>query len=218
MFNPKDVFPQPNVDPATMPWARQLTQATRDLGYAVQNLSVGANTENRTNAGQLAIIGRQLDTLATQQESLSNTVLDLSNRRSYLTNPANLSVSGNATTAPFPTATRNFTLTAPNVQRAASIGFTATMSNTGGVANSVSAFVELLYGSTVLSNTQISVPRPTSAPPSWVDSVNFYSFATIPPGSDPEFSVRITRVGFTSTSTTLTIRDMTAFIQYGDAV
>ena len=211
MFNPQDVFPNPNVDPEVKPWARQLTNATRDLGYAVQNLQVAQNTDNRTNAGQLAILGRQID-------GLSTTVNDLSGRRSYLANPANLSVAGNATTAPFPTATRTFTLSAPNVQRAASIGFTATMSNTGGVANSVSAYVELLYGSTVLSNTQISVPRPTSAPPSWVDSINFFSFATIPAGTDPTFSVRITRVGFTSTSTTLTIKDMTAFIQYGDAV
>lgn len=211
MFNPQDVFPQPNVDPATMPWARQLTNATRELGYAVQNLGTASNADNRTNAGQLAILGRQID-------GLSATITDLSNRRSYLTNPANLSVAGNATVAPFPTATRTFTLTAPNVQRAASIGFTATMSNTGGTANSVSAFVELLYGSTVLSNTQVSVPRPTSAPPSWVDSINFFSFATIPASSDPTFSVRITRVGFTSTSTTLSINNMTAFIQYGDAV
>lgn len=211
MFNPQDVFPQPNVDPATMPWARQLTNATRELGYAVQNIGTAVNTDNRTNAGQLAILGRQID-------GLSNTITDLSNRRSYLTNPANLSVSGNATVAPFPTATRTFTLAAPNVTRAASIGFTATMSNSGGVANSVSAFVELLYGSTVLSNTQISVPRPTSAPPSWVDSINFFSFATIPASSDPEFSVRITRVGFTSTTTTLSINNMTAFIQYSDPV
>lgn len=211
MFNPQDVFPNPNVDPATMPWARQITKATRDLGYAVQNAEVAQNSDNRTNAGQLAIIGRQID-------GLNTTVTDLGNRRSYLTNPANLSVSGNATVAPFPTATRTFTLAAPNVQRAASIGFTATMTNSGSVANSVSAFVELIYGGTVLSNTQVSVPRPTSAPPSWVDSVNFFSFATIPADSDPSFSIRITRVGFTSTSTTLTIRDMTAFIQYGDAV
>ena len=211
MFNPQDVFPDPNVDPAVRPWARKITEAVRGLGYEVVNTKQAQNGDNRAAAGQLAVLGRQIDTL-------NLTVNDLRSRRSYIVNPAALSVTGNATVAPFPTGTITFTMTAPEVTRTAQIGFTATMSNTGGTANSVSAFVELLYGGVVLSNTQISVPRPTSAPTSWVDSINFYSFATIPGTVAPEFTVRITRVGFTGVSTTLTIDNMTAFIQYGDAV
>lgn len=203
------VYPPRNLPGLAEDWGRSVEAQDKILEKNQTQLQQTVENALRATGGQLAVLGSQIDTLTT-------TVTDLSNRRSYQTSPSNFSVTGNATVAPFPTATQTFTLPAPEVQRSASIGFTATMTNSGGVANSVSAFVELLYGSTVLSNTQISVPRPTSAPPSWVDSINFFSFASIPAGADPTFSVRITRVGFTGVTTTLSITNMTASIQYGD--
>lgn len=203
------VYPPRNLPGLAENWGRSAEQRDNILAKDLTQLTQKVDNGQRATGGQLAVLASQID-------ALNVTTSDLANRRSYTETPPNFSVTGNATVAPFPVASQTFTLPAPNIQRSASIGFTATMTNSGGTANSVSAFVELIYSGTVLSNTQISVPRPTSAPPSWVDSINFFSFAQIPAGSDPVFTVRITRVGFTAVTTTLSITNMTAFIQYGD--
>lgn len=212
------VYPQRNLPGLAETWGRAVEARDKIQERDLTQLSQKTDNALRATAGQLAVVATQIDTLTTQQAQVDSTVTELSNRSSHTATPANLSVSGNATVPPFPTATRNFTLTAPNVRRSAILGFSAGLTNTGGSTTPVRAYVELLFDGTVVGRWDGSVPLATSAPTGWLETVNLFSFITVPAGSDPAFSVRIHRVGFTATSTTLTINDMTAFIQYGDPV
>ena len=212
------VYPPRNLPGRAEDWGRAAEARDNILDKNQTQLTQKVDNGLRATAGQLAVIATQIDTLTNQQATVQSTVSELSNRSSHNTSPANLSVSGNATVPPFPTATRTFTLPAPNTQRSAILGFSAGLTNTGGSTTPVRAYVELLFGATVVGRWDGSVPLATSAPTGWLETVNLFSFITVPSGSDPSFSVRIHRVGFTATSTTLTINNMTAFIQYGDPV
>lgn len=203
------VYPPSNLPGLAEKWGRAVEGRANILNRDLTQVTQKVDNGLRANAGQLAVLATQIDSLTTQTDELSN-------RRSYSTNPPNLSVSGNATVPPFPVSTQAFTLPAPNVQRSAILGFSASLTNTGGSATPVRAYVELLFGATVVGRWDGSVPLATSAPTGWLETVNLFSFITVPAGATANFSVRLHRVGFTSTSTTLTINNMTAFIQYGD--
>lgn len=198
------VYPPRNLPGLAEQWGRAVERKLESIDSDFTQLSQSSNNSDRANSGQLAV--------------LSAAITELQERRSYSTTPADLSVTGTATTAPFPNATRAFTLPAPEGSRVAMVGFSAELANTGGNTNPVNAFVELLYGSTVVARTDGGVPRAASAPAGWYPTVNFFTFLNIPSGSDPSFSVRLTRVGFTSASTTLSLQNMTAYVQYGDLV
>lgn len=191
-------------------WGRDIEKWLRDTDADVVQVSQSLNNSQRATSGQLAVMSRQLDRIVTQQE-------DLRNRASYIDSPANLSITNNATTNP-PSVTRTFTLPAPEADRAAIIGFSATLTNSGGTGTPVRAFVDLSYGGSVRARGDYQVPQTLSTPSGWIEQVNFFSFITVPSGSGPSFSVRLYRLGFTSTSTTLTMSNMSAFIQYGDKV
>lgn len=212
------VYPPRNLPGLAEDWGRAVEAQDKILENNQTQLGQTVDNALRATGGQLAVQGSQIDTLTMQQAELSSTVTEISSRVSHTTSPANLSVTGNATVPPFPTSTQVFTLPAPNVQRSAILGFSAGLTNTGGSTTPVRAYVELLFGATVVGRWDGSVPLATSAPTGWLETVNLFSFITVPGGVDPTFSVRIHRVGFTATSTTLTINNMTAFIQYGDPV
>lgn len=226
-----DVFPRRNLPAASEPWGRKHDDVVRSLGRRVSNLELSAQGNNRANAGQLGVIGRQLETIALQQDQLASQQLQLSsqqtllqsqvtelqNRKTVTASPANLSVSGNATTPPLPVATRTFTLPAPNVGRAALITISANFSNSNN-SHTARAFVELLYGSSVIARWDGAVPNSLSAPPGWAETMTLSRALTIPSGSNPGFSLRLTRLGFTSTATTITMSNISVNLQYGDPV
>lgn len=213
-----DVFPRRNLPADAEPWGRKQDDVTRSQGRRITALELASQSNNRSNAGQLGVIGRQLETLEEQQATITATVEELDARRMIFTTAANLSVSGNATTAPFPSATRDFILDAPLLGRRRGL-FSAswTYSNTGGSTNIVSAFSEILQDSTVIWSSKggVSVPYVASSPGSWPVSETV-SLPVSVPVSGSLFQLRIHRVGFNSTTTTLTASSLTATLDYGD--
>lgn len=234
----EDVFPRRNLPNAAEPWGRKHDDVVRAHGRRITNLELSTQGNNRANAGQLGVIGRQLETLSLQQDQLSaqqgqlstqqdqlsdqqtllqSQVTELQNRKTVTASPANLSVSGSATIPPLPVATRTFTLPAPNVRRAALITVNANLTNSNN-NHTARAFVELLYGSTVISRWDGAVPNSLSAPSGWADTLTISRALTIPSGSNPSFSLRLTRLGFTSTATTITMSSIAVNLQYSDPV
>lgn len=195
------VYPPRNLPGLAEDWGRAVE--ARDnifekvLTQATQRLDNGL----RATAGQLAVISKQ--------------VSDLSNRRSYIADVGSLAQTNATTVNPTFTST-SFTLPAPEVPRSAIVGFSGRLSNSGGVANSVRAFVQLSYGGLPRARGDYAVPQSLSAPDGWEETPNFFFFSTIPSGSDPVFNISLARLGFNATPTTLTLDNMIAFIQYGD--
>ena len=72
MYNPNDVFPLPNVSPATKPWARKITDAVRGTGHEVIKLRQLIDGNNLALSGQVGVASRQIDVLTAQQQNLQN--------------------------------------------------------------------------------------------------------------------------------------------------
>lgn len=206
----KFVYPPRNLPGLAEDWGRAAEARDNILAKEQVQLSQTVNNALRATGGQLAVISQQVDLLGV-------TVSDLSNRRSYTASVPPVSQTNNTTVNPTFTS-QTFTLPAPDVARSAIVGFSGRLTNSGGVANSVRAFVQLSYSGTPRARGDYAVPQSLSAPAGWEETPNFFFFSAIPAGADPEFTVSISRLGFSSEVTTLTLDNMTAFIQYGDPV
>lgn len=210
MFNPNDVFPHPNLSDQSTPWARKLTDAVRSVGYEVTRHGQLINGNSRASSAQLGLVSRQL-------EMLDQQVTELRARGMHYVSPANLAVTGNATTAPFPVGTRNWTFPAPQGggrRGLLNVSWVYTNSNNSFVA---SAFSQILQDGVIIwsSNGGVAVPYPVSSPGPWPMSESVSLAVSVPSGGST-FSLRMYRVGTQSTSTTLTAANIAASISYGD--
>lgn len=206
----KFVYPPRNLPGLAEDWGRASETHANLLSKELVQQSQTMNNALRATGGQLAVIAQQVDLLG-------STVTDLANRRSYTASIPPMSQTNNTTVNPTFT-DQTFTLPAPEVARSAIVGFSGRLSNSGGAINSVRAFVQLTYAGTPRARGDYAVPQSLSAPVGWEETPNFFFFSRIPAGANPTFTVSLSRLGFNSTVTTLTLDNMTAFIQYGDPV
>lgn len=197
------VYPPRNLPGTADVWGRSVEQRANVQDKSFTQLEQRTDNALRATAGQLAVIAQQ--------------VADLSNRRSHVTSVSNISQTNNVTTDPTFTS-QTFTLPAPNVARSATIGITGSLSNSGGTANPVRAFVQVSYLGTPQARGDYAVPQVLSVPSNWAETPNLIFLTSVPAGADPVFTLSISRLGFSSTSTTLTFSGISAFIQYGDPV
>lgn len=211
-----DVFPRRNLPPESEPWGRKHDEVSRSHTRTLEDIRLSLLGLNRASAGQLGVVGRQLDELERQQLEIEANVAELQARSTHFDSPANLSVTGNATTAPFPSATRNFSFPAPTGgRRAAVLTFSWDYTNSG--SSTVSAYADIRQGSTIIwqSPQGQSVPWGASAPPGWSPGASGLASVRVPAGGST-FSLRIHRVGFQTTTTTLSATNISAVLQYVD--
>ena len=158
----EDVFPRRNLPAAAEPWGRKLEDVTRSQGRYIANLELSSQGNNRSNAGQLGVIGRQLETLSAQQDQLSNQqdqlstqqgtlsaqVTELNQRFTSATNPANLQLIRGGSAGESGPVTRGISFPAPQGGRRTATVFGSgtvvwTGSSTGsGIADSVTVGLE----------------------------------------------------------------------------
>lgn len=211
-------YPQRNLPGRAEDWGRAVEAQQGILSKEVRQVNQAWENSARATGGQLAVIASQIDTVTAQQDLLSATVEELDARRMIFTTAANLSVTGNATTTPFPSATRDFILDAPILGRRRGL-FSAswTYSNSGGGSTIVSAFSEILQDSVVIWSSKggVSVPYMASSPGTWPVSETV-SLPVSVPAEGSLFQLRIHRVGSSTTTTTLTASGLSATLDYGD--
>lgn len=205
-----DVFPRNNLNPDSVPWGRAVEGSIRDLSYQLEVARQASNGDNRTQAGQFGVLSRQI-------EELNGQVTELTARRTMSVTPADLSVTGNATITPLPSATRTFDFPAPDDSRAGVLLVSATFTNSNNT-QTARAFVEILFQSQVILRWDGAVPNNASAPAGWTESMSVARSITIPSGTAPVFTIRVSRLGFTTTTTTITMNNISATLQYGDKV
>lgn len=84
-----DVFPRRNLEPLSEPWGRAIENEARSNTYRLSNLNAALKGDNRSRAGQLGVLNRQIDGQARdllEIQSRSTEVLT----PGYLTAPFNL--------------------------------------------------------------------------------------------------------------------------------
>lgn len=213
-----DILPRRNLPAPADPWGRKHDELSQKHDRRITNLELAYRGNNRATAGQLGIIGKQLETLQFQQAEITRTIVELEARKMLYLEAANLSVSGNATVAPFPTASRSFTFASPEGgRRRGLLSVSWNYTNSGGSGTPVSAYAEIVQDGTTIWHSRggISVPYPTSAPGAWPVS----EAVTLPvavPSSGSVYALKIHRVGFTATTTTLTAQGISSTLTYGD--
>lgn len=211
------VYPPRNLPGKAEDWGRAVESRDKilekELAQSVQKFDNGL----RATGGQLAVVASQIDTVSAQQATLGLTVTELASRSTHQVSPASISVTGNATVAPFPTATRSFSFPAPaGGRRTAILIFSCEYSSSSSTI-SANIFPEILQGSvTTWRGSSVPVPAATSAPANWVPTTSSFASVLIPAGTNPEFTFRIHRVGFQTTTTTITASNMQAVLIYGD--
>lgn len=130
----EDVFPRRNLPNAAEPWGRKHDDVVRAHGRRITNLELSTRGNNRANAGQLGVIGRQLEALALQQDQLSaqqgqlstqqdqlsdqqtllqSQVTELNQRSTHSTSPANLQLIRGGSSGQSGPVTRVVSLPAP---------------------------------------------------------------------------------------------------------
>lgn len=80
----EDVFPRRNLPAAAEPWGRKHDEVVRQLVRNYENLKLATQGDNRANAGQMGVVGRQIETLSNQQQTLASQQDTLSNQQSEL--------------------------------------------------------------------------------------------------------------------------------------
>ena len=185
-------------------WGRSVENRDENLDRKIDVQTQKTDNALRAISGQLA--------------SASTQITELYNRRTHVVNPADLSISNNATTSP-PSVTRTFSFPAPEGgARTALVFISADLTTTQASTQQVRAFVDMSYQGVPRAATDVPIGAGFSQPSWYSGKLNFQFYTTVANGETPDFTLRLARLGFTSTSTTVTASNITAIIQYGDQV
>lgn len=195
-----DVFPRRNLGEDADPWGRaaenRIIQAEKRQDQIDQ--SVG-------NFGRLS--GSQLEVLSRQVNELSARGIDTFDFPTA-------SVTGSATTAPFPVGSSTLTIPGRANSRAALLGFSCGLDESPGTGSGV--YVEILVGGEVVAKA--SGARGTQKPDGWSDYQVNVLFSSIIPAGGAAITLRLTRIGFTTTASTWTSSSGLLSVYYGDRV
>lgn len=163
----EDVFPRRNLPSAAEPWGRKIDEVVRLQGRGISNLELSTQSNNRANAGQLGVIGRQIEvlsaqqdqltaqqgTLSTQQVTLTAQVTELNQRSTTSTAPANLQLIRGGSAGESGPVARTVTLPAPQGGRrnaviygSGSVAWTGSSTSFPAISDSVTAGVEFRVG------------------------------------------------------------------------
>lgn len=67
-----DVFPRHNLDAGSAAWAREIERHTMETSHGIERTFVSAGMDNRSQAGQLGSLGRQLGSVASVANELAS--------------------------------------------------------------------------------------------------------------------------------------------------
>lgn len=191
----EDVFPRRNLPSSAEPWGRKHDEVVRAHGRKIENLELSALGSNRATAGQLGQVGRQLEmlslqqgqlssqqsTLSTQQTTLSAQVLELGQRFTASTAPANIQLIRGASSGESGPVSRTISLPAPEGGRR-----TATIFGSGSVVWTGSS-----TGSGIADTVQVGLEFRQSGTRRWFDMTQADSSAWFTFSGSRTFSVAI---------------------------
>lgn len=95
------MFPRRNLPSVSEPWGRKIDEVVRSQGRDIENLKLATLSDNRSNAGQLGVVGRQIEAISAQQAQIVDTQARLENAAQYYSNSTGATHTG-ATWMPSP--------------------------------------------------------------------------------------------------------------------
>lgn len=103
--------------------------------------------------------------------------------------------------------------------RSAILMVSATLTNSAGLSNSISAFGDLIYQSASRWRGRATVPATTSSPGGWAETLAAFAPVVVPAGADPVFALNVQGTTFVASPVpTLTVSNITATLLYGDRI
>lgn len=193
-----DKYPRRNLPGGAEAWGRgvesQINQARKTLDLAEQRL----RNDQRWEAGQAAVLSRQIDNLYEQSLEIRTV--------------PNFSVSGSATSEPFPRASQTVTFSAPQRSRSALL-MTYGVLQTSSSSGIHSGAVEIIYKGAVVGKMYSNWSNPGTVPSGWSKTLSYMSEpcrVSLPAEEAPEITLRLIREGdpFSPGSSTVTFRDI----------
>ena len=174
-----DIFPRRNLPPRAEQWGRSVEGEIETVEKAqTQDVQSDGNW-SRASAGRLAV--------------LSNSIGEIGDRLSNSVQMTDMSVTGGATSEPFPRLDRIVTFPATQGNRTARIVLT------GNVVESVETqsrlYVYVLYKGQILSAAQVQPSAPASTPIEWRNDAPAFVLGTLDTedGVPTQVTVRIVR-------------------------
>lgn len=186
------VFPAANLPGRAAQWGRAVEGEIRSIDSLASQSSQSWGNWNRAASGQLAVIGERLS--------------EISYRSSLSTQIETLSVTGSATSEPFPRLDRLVTFPATPGSRQARVVLSGNVSESPSTSSRL--YVYLLFNGTVIGADQIQ-PVVPNAPSEWSNNWPALVVGTLTTQSNvpTEITVRIVRGAdsFTPGSSTMTL-------------
>lgn len=212
------VIPQPNVNDEAVQWSRSITGATRDNDRGLSRLALNLEMNNRATAGQMGVIGRQLEEIAAAVEELQA-------RSSHLANPADLRLNYGTGWGPKGPVTSDFSFPPPaSGARSAVLTGSGLFRWTGGTsatAQNIYLRMEVRQGASIVGTGRALVgPRPFMPAEFEGNSFQVSSSVRVPEGGG---SFQVLLYGYRSADGgTATdsgdLADMSFTLTYGDRV
>lgn len=209
-----DVFPRNNLPPDAVPWGRTMEDRARQNAYQLENLRLAMLSENRAGAGQMGVVGRNLDVIGAQQSSIQAQVDELGSRSSGTASASNLSISVSSTTS-WASGTRDITV--PGESGGTRTNVLSFRAEYGSSSSTVSgtAFLKITSGSLTLFTTPLNTD--SGKPSSWVDLAQGSFVAPVSSGGTT-FTITMYGQNFSSGSRTLTLSNITMAYVRADRV
>lgn len=201
-------FPRRNLGGEAEPWGRAVENHLQKLESTLGQVGQNTNNQGRSTGSQLAVLSRQAEALQSQTEELAQ-------RGVFQMSGPEVSVTGSATTAPFPTASGSVLLPGRGANRACLVVAASAWSESP--ATSAACYLEVLSGGQVIGRANMSAGN-RLYPAGWGNGQSNLAFSVVIPANGLSLTFRITRIGFTSGSSTWTMQSPTISIYYGDKV
>lgn len=188
-------FPPRNLPADAEDWGRAAERRIESSESLLESFNRSVNNSSRFTGGQLSVFGGQVD------EQLARTTL--------LASPADLSVTGNATSEPFPRASRSVSFPNPGGARAAQLEVYVHHDYSA----SATVYVYVTYQGGIVSKL-MWMQETDEAGFTFENPRRGYGLANISlPASGPvDFDITLVRVGFTSATTTETLSDIRVYL------
>lgn len=207
MTNSAPVYPKRNLGSGEA-WGREVENRIAGVRNELVQVSQSLNNSQRSTSGQLAVISRQIDEIAT-------------GRRSHTVSIPNRTL---GTTAPgtYPSYSQTFVLPGPyKGSRSATLNFGIGLRKTSGPSGqNFNVWFEVFRGGEFVFRSfgSISVGATASAPPNWENPTVSQTANTIVPPGDHTYTITFYTTKFVTTAMAGIAENMLATITYGDLV
>lgn len=188
-----DIFPPSNLPNRSEAWGRAVEGEIRYQERQVGQVSSRGGNWSRFTEGQLAVMGRNLN--------------EITGRSAESVVMPNISVTGSATSEPYPRVDTSVSFSPADKTRRAFVTLSGTASTTS--TSSERMYVFLLFGGSIIGGSWAQPFTALSTPVEWQNSapITVFGGVTLQPGVPVSVTVRVIRAAddFSAGTSTLTL-------------